>query len=77
MEIAKSTYVYSHTAVMVEIADSSAGVKTSETSAKDLTSEEPPAHVQVVDHEMMPLVTLLTVVHCEPLVASASPQRSL
>lgn len=53
------------------------GVKSSATLAYDLTSDEPPAHVHAVDQLTIPLVTLFTVVHCEPLVASASPHKSL
>lgn len=69
--------LYSHTAVRDEMSANVVGVKSSATLEYDLTSEEPPAHVHDVDQLMMLFVTLFTVVHCEPLVASASPHKSL
>ena len=44
--------------------------------AYDFTELGPPAQVQLVDHEIAPLVTESTVVHCEPEVALDLPQRS-
>lgn len=70
-------HLYDHTAVREEMSANVVGVNTSAAFAYDLTSEEPPAHVHEVDQLRMLFVTLFTVVHWEPLVASASPHRSL
>lgn len=76
--LTQNTNVYSQTAVSDPIAASVTGANISATFAYDLTSLAPPAHVHAVAQLMMPFVTLLTVVHCEPpLAAAASPQRSL
>lgn len=40
----------------------------------DLTLEEPPAQVQDVDQTAVVPETEVTVVHCEPEVASDAPQ---
>lgn len=44
--------------------------------AYDFTWLEPPAHVHEVDQTNVPLVSEVTVVHCEPELAEASFHRS-
>lgn len=58
------------------MADTCCAAMVTTTFAKDLTELDPPAHVQLVDQAKVPLVSEVTVVHCDPDVAADSPQRS-
>lgn len=73
----EDTYLQDQTAVSDEISANVVAVKSSAAFAYDLTFDEPPAHVHAVCHDRMLLLKPVTVVHCEPLVAYDSPQRSL
>jgi hypothetical protein len=70
------TCLQSQVVGMLLIAEICLTVAVTTALANDLTEEEPPAQVQEVDHDKVPLLSPLTVVHWEPELAADSPQRS-
>jgi hypothetical protein len=61
---------------MEEIAEICLDVKLTTALAYDLTELDPPAQVHDVDQTSVPLLSEVTVVHCDPEVAADSPHRS-
>lgn len=70
------SYLHFHVVGILEIAESCLGVKLTTALAYDLTLDEPPAQVQLVDQTRLLPDMPVTVVHCEPEVAADMPQRS-